>query len=115
MMMWISKLAKAVCFMTGLTWKGGHDEAADGTMYLKDTLTTEEQQQLTTCLSKDKICPCSLRYIGSSSGLFFLYHGSCCPFWKGIAEGEAIDMSQDDRSIYLPERRRVEASSMTVT
>ncbi|CAF1764190.1 BnaCnng13970D [Brassica napus] len=87
MMMWISKLAKAVCFMTGLTWKGGHDEAADGTMYLKDTLTTEEQQQLTTCLSKD----------------------------KGIAEGEAIDMSQDDRSIYLPERRRVEASSMTVT
>ncbi|KAF3566518.1 hypothetical protein DY000_02017398 [Brassica cretica] len=54
MMMWISKLAKAVCFVTGLTWKGGHDEAAAATMYLKDTLTTEEQQQLITCLSKDK-------------------------------------------------------------
>ncbi|CAN6834196.1 unnamed protein product [Brassica oleracea] len=56
MMMWISKLAKAVCFVTGiLTWKGGHDEAAAATMYLKDTLTTEEQQQLITCLSKDKV------------------------------------------------------------
>uniref|UniRef100_M4EUK8 PPM-type phosphatase domain-containing protein n=1 Tax=Brassica campestris TaxID=3711 RepID=M4EUK8_BRACM len=55
MMMWISKLAKAVCFVTGLTWKGGHDEAAAATMYLKDTLTTEEQQQLITCLSKDKL------------------------------------------------------------
>ncbi|RID74250.1 hypothetical protein BRARA_B01358 [Brassica rapa] len=54
MMMWISKLAKAVCFVTGLTWKGGHDEAAAATIYLKDTLTTEEQQQLITCLSKDK-------------------------------------------------------------
>ncbi|CAN7038973.1 unnamed protein product [Brassica rapa subsp. trilocularis] len=84
MMMWISKLAKAVCFVTGLTWKGGHDEAAAATIYLKDTLTTEEQQQLITCLSKDKKC-------------------------------EAINMSQDDRPIYLPERTRVEALSMTVT
>ncbi|KAH0910495.1 hypothetical protein HID58_033816 [Brassica napus] len=73
MMMWISKLAKAVCFVTGLTWKGGHDEAAAATIYLKDTLTTEEQQQLITCLSKDKsifanvICVTSALLPGSFS------------------------------------------------
>ncbi|CDY30703.1 BnaA02g33250D [Brassica napus] len=83
MMMWISKLAKAVCFVTGLTWKGGHDEAAAATMYLKDTLTTEEQQQLITCLSKDKsifanvICVTSALLPGS-----FSCTTPCCPFWK---------------------------------
>lgn len=33
-MTWISKLAKAICFVTY-----GHDEAAAATMYLKDTLS----------------------------------------------------------------------------
>ncbi|KAL0667180.1 hypothetical protein Bca4012_029884 [Brassica carinata] len=38
MMMWISKLAKAVCFVTGLTWKGGHDEAAAATIEDENTM-----------------------------------------------------------------------------